>query len=132
MNRYVLADILGTGEADVDEFRPAVADYPVGWKWSGSAPNVPKQGGTVLVEVTSGDVSPMIGDDRIDMLPTCPLSTPATQIDAGEMAVMRAALDRRNMGIAINMAGTYGDIIAVITLRANVEGTVPTRAELTL
>ncbi len=34
MKRYYLTDILGTGEADVDEFRPVPAEYRTDFAWS--------------------------------------------------------------------------------------------------
>lgn len=132
---YYLSDIIGTGEADIDEYRPAVADYPV--NWSCSMPAHPDTGAPLndwgLVEVTKGDVSLLELDPRIDTLPKVSLSTLVADIAPGDVAAMRSALDSRGIGSGIvDTAAIYGDIIAGISLRANAGTVTPALGQATL
>lgn len=133
MKRYFIADIIGDG-SDTDEYRAAVAVYPVNWSaevpWN-DAENRPTNVWTVA-EVSGGDMSGFTGDPRIDPLPICELSTPVGQIDDAQMASMRASLQRRGIGVSLDAAETFGAIIALLRIRAGEATVVPTKATLEL
>lgn len=134
MNRIYLADIIGDGTDEGGDFRAATADYPLGT--TGSMPADPATGiplnAWMLVGVFAGDVAALIGDARIDPLPDCALDTPVSMIDPDQLATMRAALIRRGIGVSIDTAANYGEIIAAINLRANAANATPAVAQLTL
>lgn len=116
--RYYVADIIGTGEADVDEFRPAVADYMSGWGWV-TAPGDPMPE-WALVKLTAEPPAEMAFDVRIDALPTCPTSTPVHEIDTLELAALRMTLDKRGISQdVLDQCATYGDVLAVIASHAS-------------
>lgn len=125
--RFYLSDVIGTGEPDVDEFRPAVAAYPVGWAAASNMADDPRILGWVLVEVNIGNVTPLASDPRIDVLPDVPLSTLLSAVNVGEVAAMRAALSRR--GIGIPDVATFGEVITYIKLRAEIPNAMPTIAD---
>jgi len=130
-----LADIIGTGEGDSDEFRPAVALYT--HDWSAEMPADPVTGKLLnkwaMVEVRSGDYAQMDLDLGIDAMPFCELSTPVAQIDSVQLWNLREALSRRGIGAGITIGvATYGDIVAAIALRANAGTVDPTKAQLVL
>lgn len=120
--RYYLADIIGTGEADVDDYRPAVADYPV--NWVGSFP-VNLQTGTPLkswtmVMVETANHAQLLSDPRIDPLPDWPLDGKVSGINTVTKNAMLTAMAQRGISTAA-VAGTdgYREIIRMIGTEAN-------------
>lgn len=133
--RFYLADVLGTGEADVDEFRPAVADYPVDYSWSLPCDATGRPlNSWGLVEVTradGADVVVMANDLRLEALPVADRDTLVLQIDSAALDSLRAALARRGIGSAlIDEASNFGDMLDAIARRANVGPVMATTAQL--
>lgn len=133
MKRYFIADIIGDG-SDTNEYRAAVAVYPVNWAaevpWD-DIENRPINNWTIA-EVSGGDMSGFAGDTRIDPLPICELDTPVSQIDASQIASMRAALQRRGIGVSLDPADTFGSIIGLLRIRAGEGIVTPTKTTLEL
>lgn len=133
MKRYFIADIIGDG-SDTDEYRAAVAVYPVNWAaevpWN-DAENRPLNNWTVA-EVNGGDMSGFEGDSRIDPLPVCELDSSVSEINALQLEAMRAALQRRGIGVSLDAAENFGSIIALLRIRAGEATVVPTKASLEL
>lgn len=123
MKRYYLTDILGTGEADVDEFRPVPAEYQVDFAWSmpSSADGLPLNAwGLVEVGLASdAAVAAMAADPRLDALPFVARETLVAEIDPVAVALMRDALARRRIDVDFTSAATFGEILDNITWRSN-------------
>lgn len=120
MARYYIADILGTGEADVDEFRLAVAEFPgTGWGWDHQAPLYPVAGGWGLAKVnvsTPASYAAMDEDPRLDPLPDL---LPQDSLVGINTDRVRAALFRRGINIsALDDATTFGELLANIRSQA--------------
>lgn len=138
MSLHFLNDIIGQG-TDEDSWRPSLFDYPTA-NAQAEMPTYPETdprwgqliNNWALVELKGGYVPEMAADPRIDPLPDCPLETPVSQIDAGQMDALRAALTRRGIAIDVDGAGTFGGILAAISLRANAGAVTPAKAELSL
>lgn len=120
MKRYYLADLIGDGTPDTNEWRPSVANYRVGWGWScpSDANGVPLNNWG-LVEVfyeTPEAIAAMEQDPTIDPLPYVPPDTPLASISTTRAIV---ALTRRNIGRdVLDEAGTFGELLANIAARA--------------
>lgn len=125
--RYYLADIIGTGEADVDEFRTAVADHtrnpanPL--KYEGGFPvgetGLPVHSWTLVI-VEAPDHTPLLNDPRIDALPDFPLDGKVSSINTVAKNAMLAAMIRRGIDTS-SVAGTdgYREVIRLIGVAAN-------------
>lgn len=123
MKRHYLTDILGTGEADVDEFRPVPAEYGVNFAWSmpSNADGLPlNDWGLVEVSLASEEaLAAMAADPRLDALPFVARETLVAEIDPVAFAAMRDALARRRIDVDFSSAATFGDILDSITWRSN-------------
>jgi hypothetical protein len=123
MKRYYLTDILGTGQADVDEFRPVPAEYRADFSWSmPSDANGMPLNNWGLVEVTMASDAALVGmaaDPRLDELPFVARETLVAEIDPAAVARMRDALIRRGIGVDFVNASTFGNILDNITWRSN-------------
>lgn len=123
MKRYYLTDILGTGAADVDEFRPVPAEYGVNFAWSmpSNADGLPlNDWGLVEVSLASeAALAAMAADPRLDALPFVARETLVAEIDPVAVAAMRDALARRRIDVGFSSAATFGDILDNITWRSN-------------
>lgn len=123
MKRYYLTDILGTGEADVDEFRPVPAEYGVNFAWSmpSNADGLPlNDWGLVEVSLASeAALAAMAADPRMDALQFVARETLVAEIDPVAVAAMRDALARRRIDVGFSIAATFGDILDNITWRSN-------------
>jgi hypothetical protein len=116
MNRYYIADIIGTGEPDIDEFRLAVAEFPgTGWGWDHPAPMYPVAGGWGLAKVMISNpegYAAMEDDPRIDPLPPLAITD---SLDGVDTSRVRAALARRGIDEStLDEASTFGDLLANI------------------
>ena len=123
MKRYYLTDILGTGQADVDEFRPVPAEYRADFSWSmpSDASGMPLNNWG-LVEVTMASDAALVGmaaDPRLDALPFVARETLVAEIDPAAVARMREALTRRGIGVDFVNESTLGNILDNITWRSN-------------
>ena len=120
MKRYCLADLIGDGTSDTNEWRPSVANYRIGWGWSCpmDANGVPLNNWG-LVEVFNESpeaVAAMEEDSSIDPLPHVTHDTPLASIDTTRVIV---ALARRNIGRdVLDRAPTFGELLANIAARA--------------
>lgn len=123
MKRYYLTDILGTGEADIDEFRPVPAEYQTNFAWSmPSDANGMPLNNWGLVEVTMASDAALAGmaaDPRLDALPFVARETLVAEIDAAAVDLMRDALARRGIGVDFVSEATFGDILDNITWHLN-------------
>lgn len=116
MDRYYIADILGTGEPDTDEFRLAVAEFPgTGWGWDHEVPLYPIAGGWGLARVmvsTPAGYEAMEADPRIDPLPVL---LPGDSLEGVATARVLAAMVRRGINTsALHNATTFGQLLANI------------------
>lgn len=120
MKRHYLADVIGDGTPDTNEWRPSVANYPVGWGWQCpvDANNTPLNAWG-LVEVfheTPEAIAAMALDPTLDPLPHVARDVLLSGVDT---AVVRAALIRRGIGEdVLDEADTFGDLLDNITARA--------------
>lgn len=123
MKRYYLTDILGTGEADVDEFRPVPAEYRADFAWSmpSDANGMPLNNwGLVEVTMVSDDaLARMAVDPRLDALPVVARETLVVEMDPTAVALMRDALARRAIDVDFVNDASFGDILDNITWRSN-------------
>lgn len=123
MKRYYLTDILGTGQADVDEFRPVPAEYRANFSWSmPSDANGMPLNNWGLVEVTAASdavLAVMAADPRLDALPFVVRETLVAEIDHTAADAMRDALARRRIDVDFTSAATFGEILDNITWRSN-------------
>ena len=124
MKRYYLTDILGTGEADVDEFRPVPAEYGVNFAWSmPSSPDGLPLNDWGLVEVSlasAAALAAMAADPRLDALPYVARETLVVDIEPAAIDLLREALIRRGIDVdAVDNAVRFGDIVDNITWRSN-------------
>ncbi len=123
MKRYYLTDILGTGEADVDEFRPVPAEYRADFAWSmpSDANGMPLNNwGLVEVTMVSDDaLARMAVDPRLDALPIVARETLVVEMDPTAVALMRDALARRAIDVDFVNDASFGDILDNITWRSN-------------
>jgi hypothetical protein len=120
MKHYYLADLIGTGEADVDDFRASVANHPVGWGWScpSDSNGMPlNKWGLVEVFTASPEaLEAMAQDPSIDPLPFLAHDAPLTGVDTTSL---RAALVRRDIGEdVLDSAETFGALLDNIAARA--------------
>ncbi|WP_273036012.1 hypothetical protein [Massilia timonae] len=120
MRRYYLADLIGDGTPDTNEWRPSVANYRVGWGWScPMGVNGVPLNNWGLVEVFNESpeaIAAMEKDLSIDPLPHVPHDTPLASIDTTRVIV---ALTRRNIGRdVLDRARTFGELLANIAARA--------------
>jgi len=120
MKRYYLADRIGDGTPDTNEWRPSVANYPVGWGWQCpvDANGVPLNDWG-LVEVfseTPAAIATMEQDPSLDPLPYVARDVLLSTLDT---APVHAALIRRGIGLDVVLgADTFGDLLDNITARA--------------
>lgn len=120
MKRYYLADLIGDGTPDTNEWRPSVANYQVGWGWQCpvDANGVPLNDWG-LVEVfyeTPAAITAMALDPTLDSLPHVARDVPLSTLST---LPIRAALTRRNIGMDVLLnAATFGDLLDNITARA--------------
>lgn len=120
MKRYYLADLIGDGTPDTNEWRPSVANYPVGWGWScpSDADGVPLNNWG-LVEVfyeTTEAVAAMANDPTLDPLPHVAHNVSLSGVDT---VAIRAALVRRGIGEdVLDEAETFGELLGNIAARA--------------
>lgn len=120
MKRYYLADVIGDGTPDTNEWRPSIANYPVGWGWQcPSDENNTPLNDWGLVEVfyeTPEAIVAISGDLTLDPLPHVARDVLLATVDT--MAV-REALIRRAVGVdVLDSATTFGDLLDNITARA--------------
>jgi len=120
MDRYFIADIIGTGEPDVDEWRLAVADFPgTGWGWAHMVAEIPTPGNWAVARVmiaTPEGLEAMSNDIRLDVLPFLERSAMLSQQDRD---VVSAALVRRNIPLyALDQADTFGDLLENLRVSA--------------
>lgn len=134
MIRYFLTDIIGTGDPDGDDYRSPIMDYPVHveceWPWD-EVRNTPLNR-WVLAEVKSGDVSTFANDTRVMPLPAVTLDATYGAMDLSQKAALSAALGRWGIAVAPDAPDTFGEILAMIRIRANAGNNNPTAAQLTL
>lgn len=120
MKRYYLADLIGDGTPDTNEWRPSVANYPVGWGWQCpvDANGVPLNDWG-LVEVfyeTPEAIAAMAQDPTLDPLPYVVRDVLLSTLNT---ASVHDALIRRGIGLDVVLrAGTFGDLLDNITARA--------------
>lgn len=123
MKRYYLTDILGTGEADVDEFRPVPAEYRADFAWSmpSDANGMPLNNWGLVEVIAASDaaLAGMAADPRLDALPFVVRETLVAEIDSSAVAAMRDALARRRIDVDFTSAVTFGEILDNITWRSN-------------
>ena len=123
MKRYYLTDILGTGQADIDEHRPVPAEYRVNFAWSmpSSADGLPLNSWGLVEVSLAGDaaLAAMAADPRLDALPFVARETLLAEIDPAALNVLRDALVRRSIDVAVDSAVSFGDIVDSITWRSN-------------
>jgi len=124
MKRYYLTDILGTGEADIDEFRPVPAEYRANFSWSmpSDEDGMPlNDWGLVEVSLASdAALAAMAADPRLDPLPHVAVGTLIGEIDPDALQLLRAALIRRGINVdAVDSASTFAGILDNITWHSN-------------
>lgn len=120
MKRYYLADLIGDGTPDENEWRPSIANYRVGWGWQcPSDSNGVPLNNWGLVEVfkeTPEAISAMDLDSTIDPLPYITNDTLLSGIDMSEV---REALVRRSIGTdVLDSSVTFADLLSNIANRA--------------
>ena len=124
MKRYYLTDILGTGQADIDEHRPVPAEYRVNFAWSmPSDENGMPLNNWGLVEVSLASeaaLAAMAADARLDPLPYVALGTLVGDIDSDALQLLRTALIRRGIDVAVvDSAANFAGILDNITWQSN-------------
>lgn len=120
MKRYYLADVIGDGTPDTNEWRPSVANYPVGWGWQcpADANNTPlNEWGLVEVSYETPEaITAMAIDPRLDPLPYVARNVLLSGVDT---TGVRAAIIRRGIGEdVLDDADTFSELLDNITARA--------------
>lgn len=120
--RYYLTDIVGTGEADVDEYRAALMDYGVSVQAGfpcDTETGAPLRDWTLAI-VKADDHAPMIADARADVLPDYPLDGKVSGISSVAKAAMLAAMERRGIDTSeVDGTDAYREVIRAIGNAAN-------------